>query len=274
VDHDTPVSAPQALITPPEKGLPGSYRGRLAPTPTGLLHLGHARTFALAWRRAREAGGRLIYRDEDLDPARCRPEYSPQALDDLRWLGLDWDEGPDGGGPCAPYRQSEAKAHYRALWLALKQKDWIYPCHRSRKEVRAASQAPHEDEAEPVFPLAWRPPPGTGQEATQPGGLNWRFRVPEGVTVRFQDQLQGTQAFTAGVDFGDFLVWRKEGTAAYELAVVADDYRMGITEVVDAEGRRLAKRHRALSLQTLRQLGYAPETVIRSDPAQLEAAVR
>ncbi|MGE9296759.1 MAG: glutamate--tRNA ligase family protein, partial [Puniceicoccales bacterium] len=105
--------------------MPKPYIGRLAPTPTGFLHRGHARTFATAWRRAREAGGRLIYREEDLDPQRCKSEFADAAIKDLRWLGLEWDEGPDCGGPHAPYRQSERTSHYLDTWRALKENGYI-----------------------------------------------------------------------------------------------------------------------------------------------------
>jgi glutamyl-tRNA synthetase len=274
----------------------GPYRGRLAPTPTGLLHVGHARTFALAARRAREAGGELVLRIEDLDTARCRPEFVDAALEDLRWLGLDWSEGPDKGGPHAPYVQSQRLAWFRATWSRLHATGWIYPCDKSRSDVARALAAPHtEDEAEPIFPPALRPAAGTGAEAAEPGDSNWRFRVPDGETLAFTDALQGPQRFVAGKDFGDFLVWRRDGFPSYELAVVADDHAMDITEVVrgadlllstarqlllhhalgwsppswahaplvtDSAGRRLAKRAGGLSIRELRQKGRAREEVL------------
>jgi len=278
-----------------------AYRGRLAPSPTGELHAGHARTFAIAHARARAAGGCLIYRDEDIDPARCRPAYAAAAMRDLRWLGLDWDEGPDCGGPHAPYRQSERRAHHLRAWAALRDAGAIYPCKRSRKDVQAAATAPHpaDEAAEPVYPPEWRPPPGTGSgapapvpEGTPPGQApNWRFRVPDGERIVFADALAGSAAFTAGADFGDFVVWRRDDVPAYELAVVADDAAMGITEVVrgadlllstarqlllyralglrppafchcplvrDARGNRLAKRAGSLSIRALRERGASP----------------
>jgi len=268
------------------------YRGRIAPTPTGYLHKGHARTFYTAWERAREAGGDLVFRVEDLDPQRCKEVYTQAAMEDLRWLGLDWDEGPEEGGAFAPYVQSRRRAFYVRAWEQLRDAGVIYPCHRSRKDVRNATQAPHADEeAEPIFPPEWRPAHGTGQDATRPGGVNWRFRVPDGRRLTFEDKLAGQQRFVAGEDFGDFLIWRRDDVPAYELAVVVDDHAMEITEVVrgadlllstarqlllyealgatppafahcplvlDENGQRLAKRNDALSLCTLRERGISP----------------
>ena len=276
-------------------------RGRLAPTPTGYLHVGHARTFALA--AARAAGGTLIYRTEDLDAGRCRPEFAAAAIEDLRWLGLKWTEGPDVGGPHVPYVQSQRLPWFREVWQKLQVAGVIYPCDNSRKDVERSLTAPHaEDDAEPIFPSSLRPAHGAGHEAREPGPTNWRFRVPDGEVITFNDALQGPQAFGAGRDFGDFLVWRKDGFPAYELAVVADDHAMGITEVVrgadlllstarqlliyralgwnsptwahaplivDAEGRRLAKRTAGLSIRELRAKRKTPEEVLTAPLSQL-----
>ena len=278
-------------------------RGRLAPTPTGLLHVGHARTFALAAERARREGGTLVYRTEDLDASRCRPEFAAAAMADLRWLGLDWQEGPDVGGPCGPYVQSERLPWFAVAWRRLQATGTLYPCDKSRQDVARALTAPHaEDDAEPIFPPDLRPAEGLGRELTAPGASNWRFRVPDGATIAFDDALRGPQAFVAGRDFGDFLVWRKDGFPAYELAVVADDHAMGITEVVrgadllistarqlllyralgwtaptwahaplivDADGRRLAKRTAGLSIRELRAAGRTPAEVLTAPLASL-----
>lgn len=278
-------------------------RGRLAPTPTGHLHVGHARTFALAAERARRAGGTLVYRTEDLDASRCRPEFAEAAIADLRWLGLDWQEGPDVGGPCGPYVQSERLPWFAEVWRRLQASGAIYPCDKSRKDVARSLTAPHaEDDAEPIFPPDLRPALGLGRELTAPGASNWRFRVPDGATIAFDDALRGPQAFVAGRDFGDFLVWRKDGFPAYELAVVADDHAMGITEVVrgadlllstarqlllyralgwtaptwahaplivDADGRRLAKRTAGLSIRELRAAGRTPADILTAPLASL-----
>lgn len=277
-----------------------TYRGRIAPTPTGYLHLGHARTFWIAMERAREAGGQLLYRDENLDPQRCKPEYTDGAIEDLRWFGCDWHEGPDVGGAHAPYRQSERNDRFLEAWKRLKDAGCIYPCDKSRKDVARAGLAPHpEDEtAEQIFPENWRPPLGAGKTATAPGETNWRFRVPDYLKIEFDDVRLGPCEFTCCHDFGDFLIWRKDGVPAYELAVVVDDAAMGITEVVrgedllistarqlliykalglqppdfyhtpllcDISGQRLAKRHRSLSLRELRESGQTPETLRQSD---------
>lgn len=128
------------------------YRGRLAPSPTGFLHLGHARTFWTAQERASEQGGPLILRNEDLDRQRCKPEFVTAMLEDLRWFGFDWQEGPDVGGPHAPYTQSERMPHYRAAFDKLRAAGFLFPCTCSRQDVLRASQAPHQGEDEPVFP--------------------------------------------------------------------------------------------------------------------------
>lgn len=266
------------------------YRGRLAPSPTGYLHLGHAKTFAICVQRAREAGGELILRMEDLDPKRWKPEYIQAVYDDFEWMGLPWSEGPDIGGPYGPYMQSERRESYLDAWNRLKAQGSIYPCLRSRKDVREAAGAPHEEHGpqEKLFPPAWRAPPEAAETYASPEGANWRFRVPDGEKIQFNDALQGPQCFVAGKDFGDFVVWRKDDLPAYELAVIVDDAAMHITEVVrgrdlllstarqlllyralnetppdfahtelvrDAEGERLAKRHQSLSLKHLRESG-------------------
>lgn len=259
-----------------------TYRGRIAPTPSGYLHLGHGRTFRIAMDRAREAGGVLVYRTEDLDQSRCRVEYVEAAMQDLRDFGLSWDEGPDLGGKHSPYVQSERMNHYLDAWGKLHASGRIYPCERTRKDVRGALSAPHAEEPDPVFPSALRPPEGAGKDALIPDSMNWRFLVPDGRALSFEDGRCGTQCFVAGQDFGDFLVWRKDGFPSYELAVAVDDAAMDVTEVVrgedllkstarqiliyealglqvpafyhcelvvDAEGRRLSKRDEAPRLR-------------------------
>lgn len=277
------------------------YRGRLAPSPTGFLHLGHARTFWIAQERARARGGTLVLRDEDLDASRARPEFARAMIEDLHWFGFQWQEGPDIGGPFGPYRQSERQAHYLELFRTLRERGFLYPCRCSRKEVQRALRAPHAGDEEPVYPGTCRPASGTGpaQAAlTEPprgeAQVNWRFRVPDGEVITFEDAGQGAQSFVAGKDFGDFIVWRHDQLPSYQLAVVADDAAMKITEVVrgadllvstarqfllyralgweaptfyhcplllDEKGARLAKRHDALSLRTLRQQGASPESL-------------
>jgi glutamyl-tRNA synthetase len=268
-----------------------SYRGRLAPTPTGYLHLGHARTFWTAQERARQAGGALILRNEDLDSDRCRPEFLAACLEDLRWFGCVWDEGPDVGGNAGPYEQSARHAIYLDVWRRLCATGLIYPSPHSRKDVERALSAPHETDGEAIFPPLLRPLPDSSRDAVEPGEMNWRFRVPDGEAIEFLDGRHGRVTRIAGRDFGDFVVWRKDGWPAYELAVVADDFLMGITEVArgedlltstarqlllyralgwsppafyhcplmrNAAGVRLAKRDQALSLRTLREQGRLP----------------
>jgi glutamyl/glutaminyl-tRNA synthetase len=275
--------------------LTSAYRGRLAPSPTGYLHLGHARTFWIAQQRALDAAGTLILRNEDLDPERSRPQFVEAMIEDLHWLGLEWQEGPDVGGPFDPYTQSQRVELYRNAWRRLLAQGWLYPCHCSRKDLALAMQAPHDDEG--IYPGTCRPASGRRAVADTSSAANWRFRVPEQEVVEFEDGRFGRQRFVAQKDFGDFLVWRRDDLPSYQLAVVADDAAMGITEVVrgadllkstarqillaralgvpspawyhcdllrDEKGERLAKRHDALSLRRLREQGKQPQE-LRSD---------
>ena len=276
--------------TPPAS----EYRGRLAPSPTGLLHQGHARTFWAAAERARQNGGTLILRNEDLDPQRCRSEFVRAMLEDLRWLGIEWGEGPDCGGPYAPYSQSERRSYYLDAWRKLRDAGQIYPCTCSRKDLAHAATAPNDSDDEPLYPGNCR---ARTDAATyvQPVGVNWRFRVLEGEVVSFTDLHAGPQQFVAGRDFGDFVVWRRDDVPAYQLAVVVDDAEMRITEVVrgadllkstarqlllyralgwkppefyhcdlvcDEAGVRLAKRHDGLSIRRLRESGKRPADIV------------
>ena len=293
------------------------YRGRLAPSPTGYLHVGHARTFWTAWQRAREAGGALAMRMEDLDPERSKQIYADAAMEDLRWLGIRWQEGPDRGGPFAPYVQSKRKSLYLAAWRKLLRRGYLFPCRCSRKDLEGALSAPHERagqqagklealDDEPVYPGTCRHlqghapqlPGPTSVEIESPDGINWRFRVPDGAVIEFDDLNLGRQRFVAGEDFGDFVVWRRDGVPSYQLACVVDDAAMRITEVVrgadllkstarqillnqalgfddpawfhcrlvvDHNGRRLAKRHDALSLRALRQRGLTPMKILSAE---------
>ena len=283
-----------------------SYRGRLAPSPTGLLHLGHARTFWIAAQRAADRGGSLILRNEDLDPRRCRPEFVQAMIDDLQWLGISWSEGPDRGGPYGPYTQSQRREHYLAAWNRLREKGAIYPCTCSRKDVAQAADAPNDSDDEPLYSGKCRPEDtnarlrlagrtnASAPTQAAPSGFNWRFRVPDGEEICFEDLHLGPQKIVAGKDFGDFIVWRRDDVPAYQLAVVVDDAAMYVTEVVrgadllkstarqillyralalkvpdfyhcdlvrDTVGVRLAKRHDSLSIRKLREMGWTPEQV-------------
>lgn len=242
--------------------VPAVYRGRLAPSPTGYLHLGHARTFWIAQRRAREHGGVLVLRNEDLDRDRCKTEFAVAMLEDLHWFGLRWQEGPDCGGPFGPYAQSERRALYVEAFQSLYAGGYVYPCRCSRRDVQRAAQAPHPGDEEFVYPGTCRPASGAnypvaGWESFVPvlqpqsrigqpnRRISWRFRIPDNETIGFVDGAMGQQFFIAGKDFGDFVVWRHDDTPSYQLAVTVDDAAMRITEVV---------RGRDLLLSTARQI--------------------
>jgi glutamyl-tRNA synthetase len=260
------------------------YIGRIAPSPTGLLHLGHARTFLIAAERA--ARGTLWLRDDDLDTQRVRAEFATAMRDDLQWLGITWQQEA---------KQSERLPLYRAAMERLLATGAVYACTCSRRDLAAAIAAPHEDaDDEPVYSGRCRA--HVSDELME--GTNYRFRVPDGETISFVDGNAGPQSFRAGrdahADFGDFVVWRKDGLPSYQLASVVDDEAMRITEVVrgrdllkstarqillqralgyrtpaffhadlmrDTAGVRLAKRHDALSLRTLREQGMTPQQV-------------
>ena len=267
------------------------YRGRLAPSPTGFLHLGHARTFWTAQQRARLRGGELILRNDDLDRDRCKPEFVAAMYEDLKWFGFGWSEGPDLGGDFAPYNQSERIDIYRAALGELRAGNFIYPCTCSRRDIQAAATAPHAADDELIYPGTCR-----GRVVATLAGqkFSWRFRAPDGEVIAFEDKNLGRQQFTAGADFGDFLVWRHDDVPAYQLACVVDDAAMRITEVVrgadllistarqillyralgltppqffhcelmrDEHGERLAKRHDALALRTLRNQMANPSQI-------------
>lgn len=280
-----------------------NYRGRLAPSPTGLLHLGHARTFWIAAERAHRAGGKLFLRNDDLDAVRFRLNYVAAMIEDLRWLGFTWQE--------PMVSQSSRRNLYRAALVKLHATGWIYPCSRSRRDAVEAAGAPHEacrpgpgaEPDEPVYPPQFRPPVGAPLPPLEEIiTVNWRFRVPDGETIAFVDKYAGAQSAVSGRDFGDFLVWRKDDVPSYQLACAVDDAAMGITEVVrgddlikstfrqllllralghaapeyfhcplmnDSSGQRLAKRHDALSLRALREQGRQPAELVGAFAAEL-----
>ena len=285
----------------------------------------------MAWQRARAAHGTLIFRNEDLDYQRCKPEFVRAMYEDLRWLGLDWDEGFDlndgvSRGNFGPYSQSERRSFYLDAWRKLRDGGFIYPCTCSRKDLERALSAPHEETAnnggaqapspasglkpstgpagavqsaddELPYPGTCREKIGTAKDHESPAGVSWRFKVPDGETISFDDGHFGTQEFVAGLDFADFLLWRRDDIPAYQLAVVVDDSAMRITEVVrgadllkstarqllliralgyptpayfhcpllrDEKNARLAKRHDALSLRNLRDQGVKAEELRKS----------
>ncbi len=236
-----------------------------------------------------------MLRNEDLDGPRCKPEFVTALFEDLRWFGFAWQEGPDCGGPFAPYSQSERMALYRQALNQLIAGGWVYPCTCSRKDIQAATRAPHAaDDDEPLYPGTCRPQAANPKSEIRNPRFSWRFRVPDGEPITFPDGHLGPQQFVAGHDFGDFVVWRHDDVPAYQLACAVDDAAMQITEVVrgedllkstarqlllyralglqppqffhcplmtDETGTRLAKRHEALSLRALRERGHAPESL-------------
>ena len=269
--------------------------GRYAPSPTGPLHLGNLRTALLAWMQARLAGGRFILRMEDLDRPRTRPGCAETILEDMRWLGLDWDEGPDRGGPAGPYTQSRRSACYRRALETLRRRGALFPCYCSRKDIAQAASAPHGAPAGGVYPGTCRrrgnAAPGAVAGLRPPA---WRYRAPER-TVAFQDAVMGPQAQALAREAGDFVVRRADGLYAYQLAVVVDDAGMGVTDVLrgadlldsaprqielyralgyrpprfwhvpllcDDRGRRLAKRDAGQSLRALRARGMDAAAVV------------
>jgi len=237
----------------------------------------------------------LILRNEDLDPQRCRVEFVSAMIEDLRWLGISWQEGPDCGGSFSPYVQSQRRSFYLDAWRRLRDLGAIYPCTCSRKDVAQAAGAPNDGDDEPIYSGKCRPAKAfAGTAPESPAGVNWRFRVPDGEEICLTDLHLGQQRMIAGRDFGDFIVWRRDDVPAYQLAVVVDDAAMGITEVVrgadllkstarqilldrtlnlpipdfyhcdlvrDEAGVRLAKRHDSLSIRKLREMGWTPEEV-------------
>jgi glutamyl-tRNA synthetase len=273
-------------------------RGRYAPSPTGPVHAGNARSALAAWLSVRRRGGTFVWREEDLDPPRVIPGMAAEQRADLAWLGLDWDEGPDAGGPYGPYRQSQRSALYEAGLAELAAAGRLFPCRRSRRDLAALASAPHGPEGLPPYPAAWRPRRLAAGwfaaycRAPRPdAALRFRAGARE---VRFVDQVQGAQRERVDLTAGDFVLKRRDGLYAYQLAVVVDDLAMEIDEVVrgadllastarqvqllaalggrrpayahvplmlGAGGEKLSKRDPALTLAGLREAGAAPAQV-------------
>jgi len=274
------------------------YRGRFAPSPSGWLHLGNARTALLAWLRARALGGAFVLRVEDLDGPRSRPEAVTGNLEELRWLGLDWDEGPDVGGPHAPYLQSRRSVLYAAALERLAAQGLTFDCYLSRKDLAELASAPHgpAGAGEGAYGAAERARNVALTAAKRAAGKapSVRFAVPD-VVVTFDDLFAGPRSYDARREVGDVVVRRADGLWAYQLAVVVDDAAMGVTEVVrgadllpstaaqlllyaalgaepprfahlpllvDGGGERLAKRRGSLTLRELAAAGVRPERVV------------
>jgi glutamyl-tRNA synthetase len=253
----------------------------------------------------RAQNGVLVLRIEDLDPDRSKPEFVAGIFEDLRWFGFEWQEGPDYGGAFAPYSQSARHKFYEDAFEKLRAGKFIYPCACSRKDLQSMAAAPHAADDEVIYPGTCRPRADSklkvqspnSSPASAPSSFNHRFLVPDGEVITFTDGYHGPQQFVAGRDFGDFVVWRHDGVPAYQLAVVADDAAMQITEVIrgadlllstarqillyralgleppafyhcplltDERGQRLAKRRDALSLRSLRAQGASPQILRES----------
>ena len=224
-------------------------RGRFAPSPSGRMHLGNAWTALLAWLSARSQGGAMVLRMEDLDPDRSKERFAAHILEDLVWLGLDWDEGPDKGGPYGPYRQSQRRGYYQQCLDRLDARGLLYPCYCTRAELRGPAQPPHADESQlPHVDVARAPHPGeaepvyagtclalTGSMRAAKDSLG---RVPslrvkaQAGHIEFTDLVLGHKSQDLAQACGDFVLRRADGVHAYQLAVVADDAAQRITEVV------------------------------------------
>jgi len=273
-----------------------SYKGRFAPSPTGYLHVGNAWVAILAWLDARRKGGAFILRVEDLDEARSRDIYRQAMVDDLRWLGIDWDEGPDVGGPAAPYEQRLRRGRYEQALERLREARELYPCFCARSRLLSIASAPQGLFGdEPRYDrrcLRLSDAERAELAATKQPSL--RLHVPDDALVTVDDRLLG-RTTARPAEGGDFVVRRADGVIAYHLAVVVDDHAMGVTDVirgadlfpsafrqvylaerlgyappryahvplvVDEEGRRLAKRHGDLSLRALREAGVRPQQLV------------
>jgi len=266
---------------------------RLAPSPTGTLHLGNALTFVVNWALARKLGWRVVLRMEDLDRDRVKPGAVAEALAVMRWLGLDWDEGP-------VYQSADLSPYAEALG-SLRERGLIYPCSATRKQIEQALSAPNEGDDETRYPGIHRPASGRHDPAASDPALlersdyAWRLIVPDG-PIGFLDQVQGQQSVDVQAQVGDFAVATKAGLPAYQLAVVVDDARQGVTDVVRGDdlisstprqvllyellglgpvprywhlplvrggaGRRLAKRDGSVRLTSYMHAGVAGERVL------------
>ncbi|GMA62485.1 tRNA glutamyl-Q(34) synthetase GluQRS [Alicyclobacillus fastidiosus] len=270
-------------------------RGRFAPSPTGELHIGNAFTAVMAWLQMRSVGGDFVLRIEDIDEARCRSHYVAQVMEDLRWLGLDWDEGPDVGGAHGPYQQSARLPEYEAALHQLQVAGYLYPCFCSRAELVQVASAPHGLFAdEPRYSGRCRHLTEAQRGArAQQKRPSLRFCAPDKEVVVL-DRLIGETRVNP-LDGGDFIVRRADGVFSYQLAVVVDDAAMEITDVlrgadlfssaprqislyqalgrrpptfthvplvVDAKGRRLSKRNRSSTVRAMRESGVAAEEIV------------
>jgi len=258
-----------------------------------MIHAGNARTALAAWLSVRGRGGAFVWRIEDIDLLRVVPGMAEAQIEDLAWLGLDWDEGPDVGGPFAPYEQSRRSAFYEEALRRLAAAGRLFPCRLSRKDLQAMASAPHGGEEAP-YPASLRPHDLDPDWFEQiPSDAAVRFRVDDR-PVTFLDRVQGPVTERVDLAVGDFVLKRRDGLWAYQLAVVVDDLAMGIDDVVrgsdllastarqiqliealggappayahvplmvNAGWEKLSKRDRGLTLRGLREAGVAPEAL-------------
>ncbi|HYN20340.1 MAG TPA: tRNA glutamyl-Q(34) synthetase GluQRS, partial [Thermoanaerobaculia bacterium] len=231
-------------------------RGRYAPSPTGLIHVGNARTALAAWLSVRSRGGTFVWRLEDLDPPRVVPGMAEAAMEDLTWLGLDWDEGPDVGGPYAPYVQSQRSDLYEATLARLAAAGRLFPCRRSRKDLQAIASAPHGPLSSAPYPAAFRPESLDSDWFEKRPDAALRFLVHDRA-VEWTDRVYGRQSERVDQTVGDLVLKRRDGLYAYQLAVVVDDLLMGINEIV--RGADLLDST-ARQIQLIEALGGKPPT--------------
>ena len=268
---------------------------RFAPSPTGELHLGNARTALFNFLLARRTGGRFLLRIEDTDAQRSQESHLAMVLEDLHWLGLDWDAGPDREDDRGPYRQSRRGALYDRFFEALELKDAVYPCFCTPLELEATRRAQLGSGRPPRYAGTCRELSAQQRSAKRAQGLpaTLRYRVPAGRRIEFVDLVHGPQSFLSD-DIGDFVIRRADGTAAFFFSNAVDDASMGVTQVLrgedhlantprqllllealrlpapsyghvslilGADGAPLSKRHGATSVREFRASGYRPEAL-------------
>lgn len=285
----------KTVMNSPLPASSSSVRGRLAPSPTGYLHLGNAWSFLICWLAVRSTGGRLVLRMEDIDPDRSRPHYAEAIQRDLAWLGLDWDEGPDKGGPFAPYTQSERLERYGEVIKDITSLGHTYPCYCTRKELKTMASAPHAEDVGPIYPGTCRGLSASQRAEREIQGRKPSLRLHGSEDTVFQDLVHGAVRMNWEECGGDFPLRRSDGVVAYQLAVAVDDMDQGINLVVrgadilpctprqlllfrlmgvlapryahvplivDHRGERLAKRHQSWELRALREAGVSPQAII------------
>lgn len=268
-------------------------RTRFAPSPTGYIHLGNVWVAFLNWWWTRQHGGQLVLRIEDIDRQRCRTEFVSAVMEDLAWLGIDWDEGPGDTLLYGSLIQNERMPFYRGIFERWKAEGKVYPCYCTRARLRSIASAPHEGEGRPLYDGHCRYLT-TSERKSETKAPSWRLKA-ERETIQFDDLFRGHQTYTLAPGTDDIVLLRADGMMAYQLAATADDGAMGITHVfrgndllpstydqisilnklaypiptyghvpllVDANGVRLSKRQHGITVRDLREAGVTPETII------------